>query len=75
MFTAIMSHRLKALELYRALYRYSRKLEFTDKAFYLRRVRQEFVKYRTLEDEAQKKQQLEVCNSSLSKVLCLCLPY
>ena len=60
-----MSQISTSMGLYRALYRYSKKLKLTDKDFYLRRVRQEFERNRTLEDETQIAFQMEVCSEAV----------
>lgn len=57
----IMSTRqLEVLRLYRDLIRYSQRLKYTDVNFYLNRIKQEFAKGKTLEDESEIIRQIAV---------------
>ena len=52
--------RTAVLNLYRALMRKGRHLEFTNKEFYFSRIRREFEQARNLEEESEKLQKLQV---------------
>ena len=53
--------RSTVLALYRTLLRKGRRLELTDKDFYLRRIRHEFEMKRGIESEAERLHCIEVC--------------
>ena len=66
----IMSTRqLEVLRLYRDLIKYSQRLKYTDVNFYLNRIRQEFAKGKTLENEDEINRQIAVRKSLLNLLL------
>lgn len=54
------TRQLEVLRLYRDLIRYSQRLKYTDVDFYLNRIKQEFAKGKTLEDEGEIVRQIAV---------------
>ena len=54
------SRQLEVLRLYRDLLRYSQTLKYTDVNFYLTRIKQEFAKGKTLENEDDVLRQIAV---------------
>ncbi len=54
------SRQLEILRLYRDLIRYSQRLKYTDVDFYLTRIKQEFAKGKTLENEDEILRQISV---------------
>lgn len=54
------TRQLEVLRLYRDLIRYSQRLKYTDVDFYLNRIKQEFAKGKTLEDESEIVRQIAV---------------
>lgn len=66
----IMSSRSSALQLYRNLLRYSKNLQFTDKEYFVKRIREAFEKNRTLDDPQSISQCIKVkINQTLSFLL------
>jgi hypothetical protein len=59
------SRQLEILRLYRDLIRYSQRLKYTDVDFYLTRIKQEFAKGKTLENEDEILRQISVKKTSL----------
>ena len=57
------TRQLVVLRLYRDLIRYSERLKYTDVDFYLNRIKQEFAKGKTLEDEGEIIRQIAVDKS------------
>jgi hypothetical protein len=58
------TRQLEVLRLYRDLIKYSQRLKYTDVEFYLTRIRQEFAKGKTLENEDEILRQISVRKSS-----------
>ena len=57
----------EVLSLYRQLLRYGQSLQFTDKDYYLRRIRYEFERYRNTQNSKVIQQQLERGRALLKK--------
>ncbi len=59
-FQIMSTRQLEVLRLYRDLIKYSQRLKYTDVEFYLTRIRQEFAKGKTLENEDEILRQISV---------------
>lgn len=64
------TRQLEVLRLYRDLLRYSQTLKYTDVNFYLNRVKQEFAKGKTLENEDEIVRQMAVRSQGEARLRC-----